>query len=268
MKPNRTNRRLVQRHDGFDERPLTLTLSPRGARGYSSLRRRSAFTLIEILTVVAIIGVLAALLFPAIKGALQKAEVAQAQNDIQNIQTAVKMFYTEYGKWPNPWPSNAGSINDVSYGALSSGTYGPSTDDGYYKNYWLMNVLRAIPDVGSIDCGNGGTVGNSVQPTPINSRGIVFITIPTKSLKIWDSQHGYADYVDPWGNPYQITLDTSYDNICSNLAGTLVSNPGVATPAGTLTYAYITNTVAVWSFGPLGPNGTHTKASDWITSWY
>src|SRR5271156_1405291 len=59
-----------------------------------------AFTLIELLAVIGIIALLVALLFPAIKSALIKAEVVRAQSGISNLSTALKAYYTEYGKWP------------------------------------------------------------------------------------------------------------------------------------------------------------------------
>jgi prepilin-type N-terminal cleavage/methylation domain-containing protein len=230
---------------------------------------KKAFTLIELLTVIAIIGILAGLLFPTIKSALQKAEIAQAQNDVKNIEAALKAFYTEYGKWPNTWP-NAANLNDVSYGAIGSpSSYQPNLNNGYFGNYWLMNVLRAIPDSGSLNCGNGGTLG-SLLTTPINSRGIAFLTVPPKSLKVVNPSldpNNYPDFVDPWGNPYQITVDTSYDGLCKNLAGsafTIVPTPVYNFSANDP--GVVTNNVAVWSFGPLGPYGSHT-AKDWITSW-
>ncbi len=230
---------------------------------------KKAFTLIELLTVIAIIGVLAGLLFPAIKSALQKAEIAQAQNDVKNIEAAVKAFYTEYGKWPNAWPPTISPINDVSYGAIAnSGTYNANSSRGYYENYWLMDVLRAIPDSGSLSCGNGGTLSSPLT-TPINSRGIVFLTVPPKSLRIvTPNANNSPDYVDPWGNPYQVTVDASYDGICSNLAGSAFAF--VATPVYDFVAhapGSVTNSVAVWSFGPLGPYAPSHNAKDWITSW-
>ncbi|MGD0059346.1 MAG: prepilin-type N-terminal cleavage/methylation domain-containing protein [Verrucomicrobiia bacterium] len=236
----------------------------------------AAFTLIEILTVVAIIGVLAALLFPAIKGALQKAEIAQAQNDIKNIESAVKSFYVEYGKWPN---GNGGTL-DFSYGAFgNSGSYSPShpayesgsMSSGYCENHWLMETLQAIQDNSTL-CGNGGTL-TSPPTTPVNSRAIVFITIPAKSLKLSTDSNPpgtvYYDYVDPWGNPYQITVDANYDNICSNLANSVVTGAGTPVYASAAAPGCVSNSIAVWSFGPLGPYGNHTTPgpNNWITSW-
>ncbi len=59
-----------------------------------------AFTLIELLIVIAIIGILMALLFPAVGGAIDAARKAQAKNDVTQIATAVTAYETEYGKLP------------------------------------------------------------------------------------------------------------------------------------------------------------------------
>ena len=237
----------------------------------TSRAKTRAFTLIELLAVIGIIGILAALLFPAIKLALQKAEIAQAQNDIKNIESAVKSFYVEYGKWPN----GNGAPNDFAYGAFGTGVYAPVHpsalgQSGYCENHWLMDTLQAIQDTTTL-CGNGGTLSGNPTAAPVNSRGIIFINIPTKSLKpSTDNPNPAApqwfDYADPWGNPYQITVDANYDNRCTNLANT-VSSPSAITPVGAGNESgWVTNTVVVWSFGPLGPYAPHT-AKDWITSW-
>jgi prepilin-type N-terminal cleavage/methylation domain-containing protein len=240
------------------------------------MRRHSrtgrGFTLIEMLAVIGIIALLVALLFPAIKGALQKAEIAQAQNDVKNIETAVKAFYVEYGRWPN---GNAGTY-DFSYGAFGNGNYAPSYPapghSGYVENHWLMETLQAIQDSTTERGNDSGTPaprgnGSAANNNLVNSRGIVFLNIPSKSLKLSTSDNGLGyDFVDPWGYPYQITVDTSYDNICSNLAYGVV-NTQAYTPVGTGTVGCVSNaTAVVWSFGPPGPYGSHT-AKDWITSW-
>ena len=196
-------------------------------------RRRNAFTLIELLTVIAIIAILIALLFPAIKSSLQKAEIAQAQNDVKNIEGALKAYYTEYGKWPN----GNGIATDYSYGSP------PPLYPNYCGNYGLMDTLRSIQDSDPGGCGNGMFVNNP--------RKIQFIEIPTKSLD------QYGNFLDPWKHPYQITLDTGFDNICQNLAA------GGPSPVGLPPNAVTNRNVVVWSFGPDGIAGT----KDDITSW-
>jgi len=61
---------------------------------------KSAFTLIELLIVIAIIGILMSLLFPAVNTVIDAARKAQAKNDVTQIATAVIAYETEYGRLP------------------------------------------------------------------------------------------------------------------------------------------------------------------------
>jgi general secretion pathway protein G len=58
-------------------------------------RKEKGFTLIELLIVVAIIGILAALLIPNAMGALQRAKVRGTQKDISTISTCVMDYVTD-----------------------------------------------------------------------------------------------------------------------------------------------------------------------------
>jgi prepilin-type N-terminal cleavage/methylation domain-containing protein len=63
--------------------------------------KRAAFTLIELLTVIAIIGVLAAILIPAIGAVRQNANEAKGLNNLRQIGVAISMFCTEHSnKFP------------------------------------------------------------------------------------------------------------------------------------------------------------------------
>lgn len=63
-------------------------------------RRASGFTLVELLVVIVIIALLAALLLPAIIRALCNARQGGAQQLIDNLQQATKMYETDFGVYP------------------------------------------------------------------------------------------------------------------------------------------------------------------------
>ncbi len=149
----------------------------------------SAFTLIELLIVIAIIGILMSLLFPAVNGAIDAARKAQAKNDVTQIATAIIAYETEYGKLPTS----------------------PTTDSA------IDAKAAAATDIISI-------LANMNTPTAGNPRGIVFLEV--QNAKKGKSGLSGGTFVDPWGGTYKIALDGTYDNTLSVSVGT---SPGTTT---------------------------------------
>lgn len=70
------------------------------ARVDHSKTGRGGFTLIEVLVVVVIIGLLAAIIVPSVIGRIDEAKVVRAKSDVQALSTAVKLFKKDTGRYP------------------------------------------------------------------------------------------------------------------------------------------------------------------------
>ena len=66
-----------------------------------SLRRASGFTLIEILVVIVILGILAALIVPRVMDRPDQARAAAARADIATIMQALKLYKLDNGMYPS-----------------------------------------------------------------------------------------------------------------------------------------------------------------------
>jgi type II secretion system protein G len=67
----------------------------------------SAFTLIELLIVVAIIAILAAIAVPNFLEAQTRAKVARVQNDMRAIATALESYAVDNNHYPSSWDPKA-----------------------------------------------------------------------------------------------------------------------------------------------------------------
>jgi len=65
------------------------------------LRSNSGFTLIEIMVVIVILALLAALVGPKIIGMSDDAKIADAKVQVRNLETALKLYKLDSGAYPS-----------------------------------------------------------------------------------------------------------------------------------------------------------------------
>ena len=126
----------------------------------------SAFTLIELLTVIAIIGVIAALVL-SVSGAVKKKQyIYNTQAELAMLETALENYKAAYGFYP-PSPTNSPTVGNPSsyvnqlYYELVGTTYNPTnytytTLDGSTQ-ITTNNVPLAFPGIGGfVNCTKPG----------------------------------------------------------------------------------------------------------------
>jgi type IV pilus assembly protein PilA len=75
--------------------------------------RRGGFTLIELMIVVAIIGILAAIAIPNFLRFQLKAKSSEGKTNLAAIRTAEESYFAEYGNYVSALPSPPGLDNNV-----------------------------------------------------------------------------------------------------------------------------------------------------------
>ena len=91
-------------------------------RAHSPQSRRG-FTLIELLVVIAIIGMLSSIVLASLNTARVKARDARRVSDMLEIQKAVELYNSDYGRYPISTCSN----NQYPWASFDSPGYSPTT---------------------------------------------------------------------------------------------------------------------------------------------
>lgn len=74
------------------------------------------FTLLELLIVIAIVGVLAAVIIPNVGTFMGMGTVTAANNEAENVQTAALAYYSDHYEWPDS--TLAANFSDYVAGTL------------------------------------------------------------------------------------------------------------------------------------------------------
>ena len=131
----------------------------------------AAFTIIELLAVISIIGILVGMVGSAAYAARQKAYRAQAEAEVREIANACRSYWMASGSWKggSRWPK--------------------SGDEG---SNWIP-ISKG---------GNGKIIYDAF--TGENPSKTVFLKFDEQRFA-----GDAGEYCDPWGNPYEVKFDSS-----------------------------------------------------------
>lgn len=144
---------------------------------------KAGFTLIEMLVVIAILGILMAMMVPAAGLILKRAKVSTAKGDAGVIGTVLLKYQAEYNRWPGFYKPGAGEQN--------------LTD-----KEWVDTMSPAPREGGD-------------PPLAHNFKHIMFFE-PGAGVLAPSGDPNAGAFVDPWGNPYHYRLDTDGDGQCDS----------------------------------------------------
>ena len=105
-------------------------------------RSRRAFTLIELLLVLVILGILAAIVVPKFSGRTEQARVTAAQSQISTFGTALDAFEVDNGFYPK----GKGGLNDLIVAPNNAGNWrGPYLKSEIPLDPWGNAYLYECP---------------------------------------------------------------------------------------------------------------------------
>jgi len=154
-------------------------------------RRTHAFTLLELLTVMAILAVLSSITISVIRGTKQRANLARAKAELSFLVQALEDYKRHYGDYPQAGASAANSQR-------VTGTAGPGVNTAQAR---LFNSLTGVYGPTSFATRlNGPTFVTVTKLTTELALNATTFAVPSGAPPA--KQQVNNSFIDPWGNRY------------------------------------------------------------------
>ena len=141
----------------------------------------SGFSLLEMMLVVAVIGILMGMLGAAAYAARQRTYVTLAQAEAQQIATAFKSYWLAKDKWP----------------------------DGFGTGWTKLTRKNLAVLMGA------------------DADGTVYLDVPPDRFEGGDEDEERAFFCDPWGHPYEVSIESIESTIVSDTLEGAVTFPNL-----------------------------------------
>lgn len=130
-------------------------------------KTKSGFTLVELLIVIVVIAILAAVTIVAYNGVQAKAQDSARVSDMTTIEKALELYYIDNGNYPN--------YTNYTPGSTKINSSWSTTADGSWQN--LLNVLK--PYAQNLPTAPPGTLGTTAAISGGNNYDYVGVSNST-----------------------------------------------------------------------------------------
>ena len=192
---------------------MSFPLVPRGRYAFK------AFTLIELLTVIAIIGILSAITITAVRGVGDQAKINRAKSELETLSVGLAAYKRYFGDYP--WVGGTETNPDLH--DMSATGVTPAVNDRAYNLVRALGGRLAPKRVASSPFGivqrqidkDGAMVNKYARSfvdfstfklersNPGDDPGAGLATLPTPVASQTDPDPDFGNaFLDPWGNRY------------------------------------------------------------------
>jgi len=196
---------------------MSYTLARPPVRDLRLLRQESkrAFTLIELLAVIAIIALLSAITFGIVKGVNERAAIGQAKAELSVLAQALESYKRQYGDYPQVGTSSA-----LESTASATGQSGKFFNSLFGKLGPTLTVV-AIDGKSFIEAAKFSLSSSTALPTSGNKTAVANAFIDP-----WGRFYVYA-YVSGWSTYRLLSVgpDGKVGDTFNNTTGAITASP-------------------------------------------
>lgn len=186
-------------------------LTPLQFRSAWFISGKRAFTLVEVVVVIAVVALLSAIIVPLVARQIDDAKISRARNECLVLASTVLKFYSDVGLFPAS-SVNGSSRADNALARLVSGTaviysedggpaygYASTSNDDWYDD-GLDGTANAVESIDLFD-------NHFNSNTPIGSTTVLY---PTSGEFRWRGPYLNKVSKDPWGHYYVCNIDAAF----------------------------------------------------------